>query len=241
MALAAHQGSNGKEARGMERDDAMSEKAITSIDLGEPENGYTPVSLKMTGGEIACRYYPVDGSRLGAIWVGGIGGGFDSPARGLYATLCEELREEGIASLRIRYRHPTILEEATFDVLGGIAFLESQGTEALALTGHSFGGAVVIHAASTSARVRAVVTLATQSYGTEPVSRLNPGCAILMLHGGADRILPPSSSQHVFRAAQQPKQLLLYDGAGHGLDEVEDEVHRVVGQWIVEKLRAARG
>jgi pimeloyl-ACP methyl ester carboxylesterase len=222
----------------MMRNDDATEKAITDILVGEAEGALRPVTLRMTVGDVECRYYAVDGSRLGAIWVGGIGGGFDSPARGLYPALCEDLMGEGIASLRLRYRHPTILEESTLDVLAGIAFLESQGVELLALTGHSFGGAVVIHAASAAPNVRGVVTLATQSYGTEPVRRLGPDCSILMLHGGADRILPPSSSQLVFRAAHQPKQLLLYEGAGHGLDEVADEVRRVVREWIVERLRA---
>jgi fermentation-respiration switch protein FrsA (DUF1100 family) len=222
----------------MARNPDLPEKTVIDVQIGEIEGPYQPVTLQMTVGDVECRYYPVDGGRMGAIWVGGIGGGFDSPARGLYPELCEELVGDGIASLRVRYRHPTILEEATLDVIAGIAFLESQGVVALALIGHSFGGAVVIHAASASPGVRAVVTLATQSYGTQPVSRLGPACSILLLHGAADRVLPPSSSQHVFQAARQPKQLLLYNGAGHGLDEVADEVRRVVREWLVDKLKA---
>ena len=164
---------------------------------------------------------------------------FDTPARGLYARLSEELTGEGIASLRVKYRHPTILDEAVADVLAGTAFLEMEGVESLAVLGHSFGGAVVIQVASMDPSVRTVVTLATQSYGTEMVHRLGPSCSILLLHGTADRVLPPSSSRFVFDSAREPRAFILYDGAGHGLDETADEIYQEVRNWITEKLKAA--
>lgn len=46
-----------------------------------------------------------------------------------------KLLGSAIASLRVRFRHPTILKEAVFDVLAGIAYLESERVEAIALTG----------------------------------------------------------------------------------------------------------
>ena len=42
------------------------------------------------------------------------------------------------------------------DVLAGISFLEQEGIGGVSLTGHSFGGAVVIQAASRSPLVRAI-------------------------------------------------------------------------------------
>jgi hypothetical protein len=50
----------------------------------------------------------------------------------------------------VRFRHPTRLEESILDVLAGINYLQSEGMKVIALTGHSFGGAVVIQAAAIS-------------------------------------------------------------------------------------------
>src|SRR4051812_2375306 len=84
------------------------------------DDPYRHVVLPTDRGEIECRWYPAEGSRLAAVFVGGIGGGFDTPGRGrLYPQLCEGLPAEGIAALRVRYRHATDLAEATLDVLAG--------------------------------------------------------------------------------------------------------------------------
>src|SRR3712207_3421720 len=49
-----------------------------------------------------------NGIKSGVVLVGGVGGGWDSPARGLYHSLSIRLsRELGICSLRIRFRHST--------------------------------------------------------------------------------------------------------------------------------------
>lgn len=89
---------------------------------------------------------------------------------------------EGVASLRVRFCHPTILEEASLDVLAGLIYLEGEGIDTVVLIGHSLGDAVVIQVATLDEQVRTVVTLATQSYGTAPVSQLAPRCSILLIH-----------------------------------------------------------
>ena len=216
------------------------EMVIRSVE-GEPSpEGYESVRLLTSRGPVLCRHYPVPQARRGAVWVGGVGGGWDTPAHGLYPRLCQELTARRIASLRVQFRHPTVLEESVLDVLAGVAYLEGLGVEAVALTGHSFGGAVVIQAAAASDVVRTVVTLATQSYGAAAVSELGSRCSTLLLHGTADTVLPAYCSEHVFALAQEPRRLILYDGAGHGLDEVAGEVHQVVGAWVVEQLKRPR-
>jgi len=213
------------------------EMGIRNIKVEPIQDGFQPIALETDRGNIDCRYYSVPGTQRGAIWVGGVGGGWDTPADGLYPRLCQELTSKAIASLRVRYRHPTILEESVLDLLAGISYLESEGIKAIALTGHSFGGAVVIQAAAIFQAVRTVVTLATQSYGAMPVSQLAPGCEILLIHGTVDRVLTPACSEYVYQVAHEPKHLILYKGADHGLDEVAEEVYQVVHDWIVEKLK----
>ncbi len=209
---------------------------INAVREGTMQEQYRPVRLLTNRGEVQCRYYPVPTSHRGAIWVGGVGGGWDTPARGLYPHMCLQLAEQGIASLRVRFRYPTDLEEAVLDVLAGAAFLQGEGIYDLALTGHSFGGAVVIEAAAGTALARTVVTLSTQSYGADRVAELAPRCSILLIHGQADTVLPPSSSRHVYEMAGQPKRLIIYPGAGHGLDEAADAVHAAVREWITDRL-----
>jgi dienelactone hydrolase len=189
-------------------------------------------------GEVAGRYYAVPAGRAAAVWVGGVGGGWDTPAQGLYPRLCDDLRGKEIASLRVRFRRPTDLSESVIDVLAGILFLQGEGIEAVALIGHSFGGAVVIRAAAHAPAVRTVVTLATQSYGTDPVDRLGPRCSILLIHGAADQVLPVACSENAYRRAGEPKRLLVLPGANHGLDEAADDVGRVVREWVSDQLRA---
>ncbi|CAO3420986.1 alpha/beta hydrolase [Azospirillum endophyticum] len=197
--------------------------------------GFQPVTLETDRGPVDARYYPAPGGELATLWVGGVGGGFDTPARGLYPRLAGDLTADGVASLRLRFRDSRDLEEAVYDVLCGLSFLGHQGIHHVALVGHSFGGAVVIQAAASNrGAVCTVVTLATQGYGTDPVGDLS--CPILLIHGEADEILPPSCSIHVHRKAREPKKLVLVPGTGHALEEASEAVCREVRDWLKEYL-----
>lgn len=223
----------------MEEDQEVLEMVIHAIEQEPLQEDYRAVKLVTNVGDIDYRYYPAAGAKRGAIFVCGAGGGWDTPVKGvLYPQLCQELRGEAIACLRIRYRYPNRLEESVLDVLAGITFLESEGIEAIALLGHSFGGAVVICAAAISQSVRTVVALSSQTYGVKPASQLAPRCSLLLIHGTSDRVLPASCSQYIYSIAGEPKHLTLYNGADHYLDEVASEVILEVRQWIVDKLNA---
>jgi pimeloyl-ACP methyl ester carboxylesterase len=220
---------------------------INDINIGTITNeGYRTVRLTIseTGKVVECRYYKaeVTDSKFAVIYVGGVGGGWDSPAKELYPRLSQKLTEEdGINSLRIRFSYSTNLEASVLDVLAGIEFLtQEEGITSIGLVGHSFGGAVVISAASIASEniVKAVVTLATQSYGTEGVSRLKEGsCSILLIHGNNDEVLSPYCSHYIYNNAHEPKKLVLYDNASHGLDEVADKVFQKVHEWFLENLK----
>lgn len=195
---------------------------------------FRTVELPDTGAE--ARLYDGAGARAGAIFVGGVGGGWDTPAQGLYPELCAELEAAGMAGLRIRFRDPRHLDRATEDVIGGVRLLQDQGVERIGLVGHSFGGAVAIRAAAPSDAVRAVATLATQSHGADMADRLGPRCALLLVHGRDDAVLPAACSQGLFDAALEPKRLVLLDRAGHGLDEAAGSLRPLLRDWLVERL-----
>jgi hypothetical protein len=209
---------------------------VSEVESGVGEDRFEEVTLDTLRGGVACRYYRAERPRGAAVFVGGVGGGWDTPARGLYPRLCGELPAEGIACLRVRFRFPTVLEEAVHDVVSALAFLRDERAGPLALVGHSFGGAVMVRAAAAAEGVRTVVTLATQAYGAERVGELGPNRSILLLHGTADTILPVAASEHLYRLARDPKELAVFPGAGHSLDAAAGEVHRRVRGWIVREL-----
>lgn len=224
--------------------------------------GFRLLRLATERGQVDCRYYqslPIleywkerdeevkttkqkQERSSAVIFVTGVGGDWGTPAKDLYPRLCGSLcKEEDINGLRIRYRHPTDLSESVFDVLAGISYLkqEQKGIKSIGLVGHSFGGAVVLQAATVASDiVSTVVTLATQSYGaiyTAP--RLKNGTSLLLVHGTEDGVLPVYCSEQVYQVAHEPKQLVICEGAGHSLDEVSEDVYRLVNGWLIEHLK----
>lgn len=195
---------------------------------------FQPLTLRGERGEVACRYYALPGARAGAVWAGATDD-WDTPARGLYPRLCSWLQDEGIASLRIRLRRPRDLAQCVADVRTGIHYLAGQGISRLALIGHGRGGAAVMQAAIGLRAARAVVALAPVGVAG-PIERLGPRCSLLLLHGADDRVLPWSAVRPIYERAREPKDVLLYSGAGHSLDEAADAVCDRVHDWVVEEL-----
>ena len=158
----------------------------------------------------------------------------------MYPTLSQRLvKDDGISALRIRFRYPTNLEECVIDVLAGIEFLtRTERKTSIGLVGHSFGEAVVISSAALSKDIaKTVVTLSTQSYGTGGISKPRENkCSVLVIHGNSDLVLSSYCSSYIYKKAKEPKQLILYDDAGHSLDEVADKVFHKVQKWLVENL-----
>ncbi len=218
------------------------------------KEGFESIRLITERGHIDCRcYYPylanpadketATQQSAAAIFVTGVGGGWGTPAEGLYPRLCNSLAGEGITGLRIRYRHPTDLAESVFDVLAGISYLKQQQRrlKSIGLVGHSFGGAVVLQAAALASNiVSTVVTIATQSYGaTDAMAKLrnNRRISLLLIHGTDDDVLSVYCSEQIYQLARGPKRLEVYRGSGHSLDEVSEEVYRLVNGWMVQQLK----
>lgn len=219
----------------------MLEMTISDVRVAPSGQGYDAVTLTTSRGDLELRHYHVPRARRGVVFVGGAGGGWDTPGRGeLYPRLCEDLAAAGVAAVRAQYRHQHALAECVLDVLAALHFLEGLGVEAAAVAGHSFGGAVALQAAVHAENVRAVVALSTQGHGAGAAGELPPGCAALFVHGTADEVLPAACSRHAFALAREPKCLRLYEGARHGLDEAADEIRAVVRNWILEHLHDGR-
>jgi pimeloyl-ACP methyl ester carboxylesterase len=117
--------------------------------------------------------------------------------------------------------------------------LEYNRIQSVGLVGHSLGGAVVIKAAAALPNiVRTVVTLATQSNGAaESVSQLGQeGCSILLIHGTDDDVLWPICSSYVYNKASDPKHIIMFEGASHGLEEAAEDIYQTTYRWLLEHL-----
>jgi dienelactone hydrolase len=213
------------------------EIVTAEVFLGDKtDEGFRPVDIETSRGVTSTRWYFAPDSNVGVVYVGGVGGGFDSPAHDLYPRLCREFAAGGVHGLRVRFRNAVDLDEAAFDVMAGVAFMESQGVERLGFVGHSFGGAVVIRAATVAPSARTVVAISTQGHGAEVVTEMAENVSLLLLHGEGDQVLPPSMSEFVYSRAHEPKELRIIPEGSHVLDEVSEAVHEEVHDWLAREL-----
>jgi alpha/beta superfamily hydrolase len=198
------------------------------------EEGAVRVLLQTTRGDIAGVLTAVEGGTGAVVCVGGARGGVEGPAGGMFGRLAAMLAARGVTTLRVDYRLPNNFQECVADTLAGASFLRGIGAAAIALVGHSFGGAVVIRAGELSPAVVAVASLSPQLYGTSTVEQLRR--PLLLVHGAADTILSSEASEDIYRRASEPCQFVLYEGVGHGLAEQAEAIEALLAGWLVDRL-----
>ena len=199
-------------------------------------DGAGAVILRTDKGRVRCLWHPA-GGRFAVLWFGGAGGGLDGPAGGLYPRLAERLLPHRISSLRVDYRNPVDFVGCVLDALLAMGWVGARGCDRLALVGHSAGGAVVIAAGARSAAVAGVAALSSQTYGTHDAAALHPR-RLLLLHGSADEVLPDTCSRDIYRRAAEPKELIVYPGCRHGLDQCRNRVDADLTRWLLQTLQA---
>ena len=211
------------------------EIAIEAVAGREQPDGAFELLIKTTRGELSGVLHPCEGEPGAALFLGGALGGLDGPASGLYPRLARELASReagGLSSLRLHYRQPGEFLECVLDALAGLSFLKGIGAQRAALVGHSFGAAVAIKCGELSELVTGVAALSPQLYGTRTVQRLAPR-PLLLVHGTGDTILDCAASQDIYDRALEPKRLVLYEGADHGLMSCADELFELLRDWLV--------
>jgi alpha/beta superfamily hydrolase len=192
--------------------------------------GELEVALDTNRGEITLYLHPCEGKTGCAVFLGGAGGGVKGPANGIYQRLGQELVADGVTSVRVQYREPGEFEECVLDALAACSFLKGIGAQQVVIVGHSFGGAVAVRAGELAPIATGVVAMSSQRYGTWEVERL--GKPLLLIHGKRDDVLDHAASQDIYERAVEPKRLVLLEGAGHGLQEVAEEVHDLLREFI---------
>ncbi len=81
----------------------------------------------------------------------------------------------------------------------------------------------------------AVAALSSQTYGTRLAAELSPR-SLLLMHGTADEILPDRCSQQIYERASEPKEIRLYQGCRHGLDECREQIDNDLRNWLKQQL-----
>lgn len=206
--------------------------------LPQPDGAYR-LLVRTSRGDITGLLHVAEGQPGASVMVGGASGGVDGPAGKLYERLGRALIEKGVTTLRLDYRLPNQFDECVVDVLAALSFLKGIGAGRVVLAGHSFGGAVVIRAGELSPLVSGVVAMSSQLYGTDSVADLAPR-PLLLVHGMEDQVLEATASDIIYQRAAEPKQLVLYPGAGHSLIQCQDELFELLSAWIPEHAAGER-
>ena len=211
-------------------------KVLRVSDIPRPD-GDTGEGIKFltNRGELKGIMHLAENATQAVVWVCGARGGFGGPGPGTYARLSEQLTSQGITSLRLDYRFPNDLLECVLDLLVGVGHLKDHGYRPAVVVGHSFGGAVVIAAGATSDHIKGVVSLSPQTYGAGMAGQLAPR-KLLVAHGKADTRLPFSCALQIYEWAKEPKDVVLFEGAEHRLEECRDELETLLSAWIPATL-----
>jgi len=210
------------------------ELRILGVDPGEEIGGALKLTIRTSRGEIPVILHAPESTTRAVVCISGAIGGFDEPAK-LYERLELELPGKGITVARMNYRAPNDFNECLLDTLAALAFLKATGHERAAIIGHSFGGAVAINAGTLSPIAVSVIAISSQLAGAHVVADLKPK-PLLLIHGTADNILSHRSSELIYERAEEPKKLMLFEGADHRLSGKGDELFALVDEWLVTRI-----
>ena len=188
--------------------------------------------------DVEYKYLQVPNSVGTVIAIGGTGGGFYGPAN-IYDDLALNLQNYGLSLLRINV-YPDHME-GTINLIIGLEFLKKKNeNQPILLMGWSMGGASIIQAAkfvqdNNMFTIKGLITLAGQSYGADPVQELK-NIPIYIVHGTEDKCMGPRVAESIYRIANEPKELVLLEGASHWMAERYDTLRHNIYNWIVKSF-----
>jgi hypothetical protein len=122
------------------------------------------------------------------------------------------------------------------DVRTALEWLYAEFRLPIVLAGFSFGAAVGLQAASPDPRVRALIAIGAplEAEGRKYEYDFLRTCRKpkLFLSGSCDEYASPAGLEELMGSLPDPKQLILFEGAGHMLGGYEDELRRKIEEWV---------
>lgn len=196
------------------------------------------VRLVSGGDSVRVAYHPVPGAKRAILWLSGADGGLDGPFDGFYAQLAKRFQAKGYASVRLDYTTPADLDASVRDALLVLRFLAQEGICNVGVVGFSFGGAVAIETAALRPQVQAVVTIASQSLGTDNVGQIAPR-PLLVIYPVDDEVVPGWASEDIYERAGEPKEVVRLLARDHYLADSAADVQGLVLSWLPSRLGGA--
>lgn len=129
------------------------------------------------------------------------------------------------------------LDERLICLLSALSALRRQGVERMALIGWHTGAALAIAAGSASESVTGVAALAADPSTADLVAEVAPR-RLLLMHGGADAIVPAAVSRLLYARASDPKELVIFPGERHDFSVYHEETLDKLTTWTRSLLRS---
>ncbi len=97
---------------------------------------------------------------------------------------------------------------------------------------------MAIDTAAREPNVQAVVTLASQSLGTDAVGAIAPR-PLLVIYPVGDEVVPGWASEDIFARAGEPKELIALLARDHYLSDSATDVEGLLLSWLPARLGGA--
>lgn len=127
-------------------------------------------------------------------------------------------------------------EERLICLLSALSALGRQGVERMALIGWHTGATLAIAAGSASESVTGVAALAADPASADLIAEVAPR-RLLLMHGGADAVVPAAVSRLLYARASDPRELVIYPGERHDFSVYHEETLDKLTTWTRSLLR----
>jgi fermentation-respiration switch protein FrsA (DUF1100 family) len=195
---------------------------------------FRPAVLDTSAGVLETRWYEVAKPDTAVLWLGDAGGGFDSPAAGLFDRLAEAYQQRGVGSLRVQFRQPGDAAQVGLDALVATHLLQRLEVARIVVVAWGVSAAGALEAARQFPTVAAVALLAPK--GAAATAAAGLGRPLLILHGTGDRVAPTSTARDLLAKADEPKRIVYYPDAEHDLATCAADVEAELAGWLDRQL-----
>lgn len=207
---------------------------IRDITIREEDELYVPFLFNTDRGTIETRYYPSHKKHTGIVFLGGEKS-WDSPAKGLYGLLAEELQYQRIPSIRVNYRNPQEVTECVIDGVVAATFLLENGCKDVIIIGHDLGALVATHIATLIPDVKMIAALCPPPEFTSVLSDVPFHTSMRFVFGKND-LTPQADVRSFVHTNNVPSKIVrVYEKANHNLDEVAFDLFDTLKHWIFDE------